>query len=210
MTEANTLDALIVKHIADLEAAKRRIDENIDPRILQETSKSMKNWADQLGWVHEFFSKKDGQIQVASEEWIKRKNGEIDTWPVGFSLATVGAGGGLAPHSHLAEFLELEGASNRKALFFFQNVLKPREWRALLNKRADVVRALSDLGFEVDVKEGSITLPVKLDSAALQRGFEEDNLDEALAPVAVALELASKAMPYFKNLASEILAPRED
>jgi hypothetical protein len=53
-------------------------------------------------------------------------------------------------------------------------------------------------------------LPVRLDSAVLQRGFEEDDLDEALAPVGVALALAVKAMPHFQVLAKAALASRED
>lgn len=211
MTEANTLDALIVKHIADLEAARRRLEEKVDPRLLQEASDSMKNRADALGWVHEFLSKEDGQISVAPEQWIKRKeNGEIDTWLAWFELSNVDAGGELVQFSHLAEFLELEGGSNRKALSFFQDVLKRKEWRALLSKRADEVKALRELGFDVDEREGSITLPVRLDSAALHRGFQKDDLDEALAPVGVALDRAVKAMPHFQALAKAALANRED
>jgi hypothetical protein len=206
MTEANTLDALIVKHIADLEAAKRRIDGDVDPRILQRASDLMKNWADTLGWVHKYFSETDGQIAVAPEEWIKRKeNKDIETWKVGFSLMTVKTGDGFASFSHLAEFLGLEGVSSRKALIFFQNVLKTREWRMLLSKRVDEIKALRDLGFDVDEREGSIKLSVRLDSSALQRGFEEDDLDQALAPIREALELARKAMLHFEALAKAVL-----
>jgi hypothetical protein len=210
MTEANMLDALIVRHIADLEAAKRRIEEEVDPRLLREASLLMERRTDSLGWVHEF--RPDlGSISVAPEKWIIRnESGNDHVWLAWFEFVSSDADGELVQAWHLAEFLGLEGSSTRKALSFYQNVLKRREWKAILIKNSNAVKALRELGFNIDERDGSINIPVRLDSATLQRGFEENDLDNALKPVREALDLAIRAMPHFDVLAKAVLAASKD
>ena len=211
MSDAITLDVLIVQHIGDLEAAQRRIVEKIDPRLLKEASAMMKKWADQLGWVHELFDGNDPKICVAPEEWIKRSpGGKVGTWLVYFQLSSLDADGELTPHSHLAEFLELEGGSRRKALSVFSDVLKPKEWRAVLSNSVSEVQSLRHLGFDVDERKGTISFPVQLHSSALQQGFGVDDLDDALAPIGAALDLAAQARPHLQVLASAALASSKD
>jgi hypothetical protein len=211
ITDANTLDVLIVKHIGDLEAAQRRIVEEIDPRLRKEASAMMKKRADELGWVHELFDGDDPKICVAPEEWIKRsQGGKVGTWLVYFQLSSLDADGELTPHSQLAEFLDLEGGSRRKALSIFSDVLKPKEWRAVLTDSASAVQSLRDLGFDVDERRGSISLPVRLNSPALQQGFQVDDLNDALAPIGAALDLAVQARPHLQSLASAALASSKD
>jgi hypothetical protein len=161
--------------------------------------------------VHKVWNDVRGSICVGPEEWIKRsQGGKDDTWLVQLQFSTLDADGESAHQWHLSDFLELEGGSTRKALSFWQNVLKPREWRAVLNNNVGAVQALRDLGFDVDEREGTIVRPVRLDSLALQKGFEDDDLDEALAPVGAALDLAVQALPHFQVLASAPLASSKD
>lgn len=209
MDEATTLDALIVKHIGDLEAARRRIGEKIDPRLTEESSLMMRKRADKLGWVHKVFDSdsNDSKICVAPEEWIRRdQGGGVATWLLYFQLSSSSADGELAAYSELAEFLGLDNGSTRKALSFFCDALKPKELRLLLSNNADTVQALRGLGFEVDERKLTILLPVRLDSSALQQGFQNDDLGDALAPVGAAIDLAVQALPHFQVLAKAALA----
>jgi len=201
MTEASDLDALIVKHIGDLEAARRRIDEVVDPRLLREVSVIMENWAAGLGWVHKF-EDDEQSISVAPEDWIKRdKDGKINWWFPWFELSSIDADGDLVSASHLAEFLALEDSSTCKALSFCQDVLGKKVWRNLLKKTAKEMQALRDLGFEVDDREGLVNFPVRLDLEVLKTSFEENDFEEALAPVSAALDRVRQAMPHFQLLA---------
>jgi hypothetical protein len=198
MAADNELDALIVEHIADLEEAHRRIENVIDPRLLDEASSVLKKKADANGWVHEL--DRNNVISVAPEKWIERgANGGIEHWFSWFALLSEDTADDLEHDSHLADFLALEGGSTRKVLAFKQNPLAKRKWRALLESQTEALEDLRIVGFEVDEREGTIEWPVRLDPAKLQQGFREDDLDAALAPVEVAIDKAIEALPPFRS-----------
>ena len=55
------------------------------------------------------------------------------------------------------------------------------------------VAALLKLGFVRDQDKERLFIPVKIEAEALALGFEENDLDKALAPVRRAVELANSA-----------------
>jgi hypothetical protein len=194
-----------------LEAAQRRINDKIDPALLKESMAIIKKRADEVGWVYKVYDNDLGIILVAPEEWIKRsQGGKGPIFLAYLQLSSLAADGEFDHKWHLTDFLGLEGGATRKAISFWQEVLKPKEWRAVLFNNIATVQALRDLGFTVDEKKGTITLPVRLDSTTLQRGFEDDDLGAALAPVGAAFDLAVQALPHFQILASAALASSKE
>ena len=68
---ASELDALIVDHIVDIEAAQRRITDVIDPLLLKEAATIIESKMERLGWACEI-DDYNTIVTIAPEEWVKR------------------------------------------------------------------------------------------------------------------------------------------
>ena len=66
------------------------------------------------------------------------------------------------------------------------------------------VDALLKLGFARDEAKERLFIPVKVNADLLAKGFEENDLDKALAPVAKAIELAIAAKPDLDKIVEQV------
>lgn len=66
------------------------------------------------------------------------------------------------------------------------------------------VDALLKLGFVRDVAKERLFIPVKVEADLLAKGFEENDLDKALAPVGKAIELAIAAKPDLDKVVEQV------
>ncbi len=84
----------------------------------------------------------------------------------------------------------------------FRNGLQPAA-QALIAKDKDVA-ALLKLGFVRDEAKERLFFPVKVDANLLAKGFEENDLDKALAPVGKSIELAVSAKTELDKLVEQV------
>ena len=84
----------------------------------------------------------------------------------------------------------------------FRNGLIPFGETLIANDKA--VDALLKLGFVRDVAKERLFIPVKVDANLLAKGFEENDLDKALAPVGKAIELALSAKAELDKIVEQV------
>jgi hypothetical protein len=84
----------------------------------------------------------------------------------------------------------------------FRNGLIPFGETLIANDKA--VDALLKLGFVRDAAKERLFIPVKVDANLLAKGFEENDLDKALAPVGKAIELALSAKAELDKIVEQV------
>ena len=84
----------------------------------------------------------------------------------------------------------------------FRNGLMPFGEALIANDKA--VDALLKLGFVRDDAKERLFIPVKVNADLLAKGFEENDLDKALAPVAKAIKLAIAAKPDLDKIVEQV------
>lgn len=93
--------------------------------------------------------------------------------------------------------------STRMALELqFRNGLIPFAQKAIGNDKA--VEDILKLGFARDEAKGRLFLPVKINADLLAKGFEENDLDKAIAPVGKAIEAAIAAKPELDKIVEQV------
>jgi hypothetical protein len=84
----------------------------------------------------------------------------------------------------------------------FRNGLAP--FGEALIAKDNAVDALLKLGFVHDDAKERLFIPVKIHADLLAKGFQENDLDKALAPVAKAVELAIAAKPDLDKIVEQV------
>lgn len=84
----------------------------------------------------------------------------------------------------------------------FRNGLAPFAQTAIANDK--VVDSLLKLGFVRDSAKESLFLPVKISADLLAKGFEENDLDKALAPIGKAIEAAIAAKVELDKIVEQV------
>jgi hypothetical protein len=84
----------------------------------------------------------------------------------------------------------------------FRNGLQPTAQTLFANDKD--VGALLKLGFVRDEAKERLFIPVKVDANLLAKGFEENDLDKALAPVGKGIELAISAKVELDKIVEQV------
>ena len=84
----------------------------------------------------------------------------------------------------------------------FRNGLEPFGLTLIANDKA--VDPLLKLGFVRDAAKVRLFIPVTVHTGLLAKGFEENDLDKALAPVGKAIELAITAKPDLDKIVEQV------
>ena len=84
----------------------------------------------------------------------------------------------------------------------FRNGLIPFGEALIANDKA--VGALLKLGFVRDAAKERLFIPVKVNADLLAKGYQENDLDKALAPVGKAIELAIAAKPDLDKIVEQV------
>ena len=84
----------------------------------------------------------------------------------------------------------------------FRTGLEPFGLALIANDKA--VDTLLKLGFVRDEAKERLFIPVKIHADLLAKGFQENDLDKALAPVAKAFELATAAKPDLDKIVEQV------
>jgi hypothetical protein len=84
----------------------------------------------------------------------------------------------------------------------FRNGLLPFGQATIANDKA--VDAVLKLGFVRDAAKERLFLPVKVNADLLAKGFEENDLDKALAPITKAIESAIAAKPDLDTIVDQV------
>jgi len=189
--------AVIVQHIDELEAALRYARRSLTPMLEKATASIMVERRKSYGWVGEALTDFDGELWMAPEGW--RMAGDADDdFDLYLSFATTDCIDGEEPDTWIGHFCGFAGATVR--FEFATDAIGQRDWKAILRAETKLTEKLVDRGFLCDPKTGELALRIPVEREALAAGFEENDLETALAPVAKTLDRIKAARDLLDEL----------
>lgn len=172
----NEMDAALHKAVVDIFEEK---NETLIWNITPEEHLNDGPWLAPAEWraEGEVGEKYDLYCQVDGE------GEEAETWVAFFT-------GGPSRHIFLAIYTgTLSGVKKRLSL---------------ANTIVSEVSQLADLGFNFDARSFSFKLPVSFDREEITKGFSDDDLSSALAPIGEALDKIKDARPILDRVAQAV------
>lgn len=198
--ENNEVDALIVRNIADLEAALERIEDSIDPKLFKEAWETLKGALGEKEW---FFADDENPDEAwfAPRSWILTdEDGDEDADPW-FKLIPAG---GKKFRSWATHFVSANSEQEKFSIRWRWYNFYKRDYDAVAVEQADSIDVIVQSGFCQDGRE--LYAPITFDRGAVAQGLAEDHLREALMPITIAAETLRSAMPGFEKLRAALLA----
>lgn len=200
MANART-SALIIRHIADLDAAVRQLEEHIAP-LLERTIKSIvKEWVEKNGWALDWSDWTVKDPFIYPPEWQVMSNGDKPRFLAQFHLSEkTNASDAQGGDSYWTAMLCGYGGS---AGFWWDF---DRAELGLNKKRAKAVLAgfvekLQTAGFIYDEASNRFFIPFQIESEILAQAVEDEAPEEALAPIVnSALDRCRAAKPIFEKI----------
>lgn len=195
------LDALIVRNIADLEAAYLRATGAVDDRLWLEIARVAQDAAESAGLQGRF----DGQdwiLPIRPDAWAST---DAKAKPdFSFDL------GGVDPNEEAETWIGAITGDNpagvSTGLVFVQNLLNHRPLQALYQRETKLMAQLGEAGFRRTDNGKRLYLPVRVDREKLAQAFADDIFDEALQPLADAITQLGRNLPLLDRLVRAIRA----
>ena len=191
----NELNALIAENIADLELSFNHVEAVIDPRLNEAAWDALKR---ALSDDDYHFSDGDSldDAWFAPRTWLD-KDMDSDPW---FRLT--------ADDSHyrtsLASYIAPRTDREAIGIQWYHDSLYVKDYRQILETHADDLRLIEQAGFRRDGNR--IFLPIAFDTKKVVDGFRNDDLAEALEPVARAAEALLGVSQAFQRLRDAMVA----
>jgi len=192
---SNELDEMLVRKLADLDDAARRLDA-ISTKIGDAMDGLASEWAREHGWQKtEGNWNDDDDLSLAPIEW-----GRVD-WISWFEFHYGQGDDGLpGPNQDYFWLTRLCGEGEGMTGFrFVQEEVPKVAWKKFLKAKGN---PLSSLGFILDDRP-SLYLPVRISVDELAIAVREERIEDALTPLREALDVLHRAKPEFDKLIAE-------
>jgi len=201
MSDTRSLDALVIRNIADIEGAMLHAQERIGPRIWEEVSRVVQAACEGQAWkvVADI---KEHDVWIAAQGWLMpdQRKPKADFF---LGLDERFSGDNDGENSWLATFVASGPKGTTMALWLDQRILGPAAWKKLVKSNDGIVAELRGLGFSVDDDDDRrLCLPVVLDRERLAQSFETDDFDAVMEPVGTAVGNALAAADILERLRS--------
>lgn len=194
------ISATIVRHIEELEVAMRHIQSLLDPRLEREAGRILEAKRESLDWVGKIDEKLYPSCWLAPEGW-RTKDDTEDNFDLYINFEGSECMDGAEPETWIAQFVGFGGSGMR--FLFGTNALGQSKWKSLL-RTAAVIPTLIDAGLLCDAQKGTLTLPVRIEKAALVSAFADSNFEEALAPISAELDRIVRLQPELNRLVAAV------
>lgn len=205
MSANKELDALVIRNIADIEAAMNHAKMEIGPRIWEQVARVMQEICDAEAWVAVSDVAND-DLWFAHRSWLMadQRKPKADFW---IGLDERLSESGEDENSWLSTFVANGPNGATMAFWLNQRILGAGAWKKLVKANDGLVAELRGLGFSVDDDDDRrLYLPVVLDRELLARSFETEDFDVVIEPARIAIVDATKAAPVLVRLRELALA----
>lgn len=196
-----SVDAVVVEHIDELETALRHCVQTIDPRLGKEMAQALEAARIDGGWTGEIEDDLDELSWMAAEEWRTADDTE-DSFDLYFHFDSLPSMDGREPTTWVGS---VAGYANAQIIFRFNtDALDRTEWKSLLRNEAELIESLVAHGFRCVAGDRLLGMRIQIDRSALARAFEDDDFSEALLPVASAVSRIKAAKKELDLLVAAI------
>jgi len=201
MTIETSAAALIVRNIADIEAALALAHE-LDDQIWEGVGSFLKERLP-ASWHVSEFDTVAGHVWFAPPEWQTHENAETNANPY-FTVEAIPGSNDEYDETYIASFLGLGPNGSAIAVCFASSELdKTRTRKALCNPTDARISTLLQAGVQLDA--GSwLYLPVTLDSEQLSQAVQDEEYSEALEPLGNVLEILVAHVTTFAALVPQV------
>lgn len=205
MSKTKELDALVIRNIADIEAAMNHAQKEIGPRIWEKVAQVTQEMCDGEAWIAVSDVAND-DVWFADRSWLMaaQRKPKADFY---IGLDEKLSETGEDENSWLATFVASGPNGATMAFWLDQRILGAGAWKKLVKANDVLVAELRGLGFSVDdADDRRLYLPVLLDRELLARSFETEDFDVVMEPARIAVANATKAAPVLVRLRQLALA----
>jgi hypothetical protein len=200
-----SIDALIVRNVLDVERAYDRLNNNIQPKVGKEIDNIIESWASENDWWYSELSFDGDFPEVAPASWrISDAESSEDKFIARFNANTNDVGAKDGSWSWLTQLCGLGSAPYgfRWVCDFAELGTNKSGWKKFLG-RINAPAAVKGFGFEYQDKSGAFFLPFIIDKEALAKAIEENNIEDALEPVRAALKTILDSWSVFDGFIKE-------
>lgn len=204
--EART-EALIVRHIADLDAASRLVEEKLDPMLERALERLLKQWAREHKWESGGDWKKTYPFVFPSDWNIGPRDGEGKYQDAWFEVDAVESqSDAIGGSSYWIARLCGIGGSIIINWNWTKDGYKLKDWKAFAAKH---VADLKGAGFNYDEGSGGFFIPIKMDAEQVADAVESNTFEDALRPVVYdALDRCFQAKGRFDKILKAAKSPQ--
>jgi hypothetical protein len=199
------LDALIVRHLIDLEDACERLTNELDKEIFIEIDHVIREWArsEDRKW---FFKEttEDTFAWMAPEEWRTPDADAEQKFRCRFKLDTTDNAPGT--EFYLTSICDLRGGPFGICWACDHDGINMKTWKKFLQPE---IPAIENLGFRYQEKSGTFFVPIIISQNGLAEAIEGDNIEDALAPVLDALKIIEQGWKSLDGLFRRALEIRK-
>jgi len=196
-----SVGATIVRHIDELEAAIRFAQDTMQPQLGKAVAHLMEVKKKSLNLDGKIEHDLDREMWLAFPDW-RTPGDTADNYDLFFEFDQSLCIDGEETTTWVGNFCGFGGAGIRFA--FHSNALGQREWKNLLRSERDILDQIVALGLLCDPKTGELAQLVTLDRALLADAFDDEEFDEALAPIKAALDRIETMRPLLDKLVMAI------
>lgn len=192
------LDVLLVENLADLDAAARYLENDLQPRIgaalddICKTFMSQNNWVGMSDWDED-------ETWLASPGWRMVDESDGNEFRCKVWLEDVASRDGVEDRFWLTYLLSA-GVQSLGLRWRRTDVRSKRAWRKALATQVELISSLRVRGFEYEEAEGTFLLPVRIDFAQLSEALRDENPEKGLEGLNQALQKLINAKPEFDAL----------
>jgi hypothetical protein len=196
------LNALIVRNIADIEAAYAKANDEIKTELEEATDAIFQKVAKMRDGWKTANSNTLESCWLAPIEWKSNDDEETDSYDLYLGLYPVFG----TDDTWLSRFANER--SDKCAIFIWSHLLSDNKLRKLSRSTEfeHLAEQLLPFGFTYDKKGGWTALMISIDQEKLALGFENEDISSALEPIERALENIIKARPILDKIVALIRA----
>lgn len=196
---------LIVRHIEELEAALRFVRGSMSQSLGNAVADLIDDRRRALDWDGEVNRDLNEGIWFAPSEW-RTANDDEENYDLYVEFEEIDCLDGEEAETWIGAFCGFAGAGIRLRLK--TNALGQREWKTLLRTETRVIDQLVEGGFLCDPKKGELAALISIEKDKLAEAFADEEFDEALQPIAWAIDRIAKHQATFDQLVSAIRMKR--
>jgi hypothetical protein len=192
------LDRLIINNLADLDAAAKHVNDELQPSVSAALDQILETFINQVEWAGAAdWSKKLDWL--AHNDWRKMGDQIGNDFKCRFVLVEQTAKTAGYDHFWLTMLLGI-GCQCAGLRWTRNDVMNLKDWKLALGQQQAAIANLRARGFEYEQAKGSFFLPVRIDQSTLAQAVADESPGLALTPFVDALQICIDAKSDFDTL----------
>jgi hypothetical protein len=195
------LDRLIINNLADLDAAAKHVQNELEPAIDAALDSVLEPLIRKAGWAGA--ADRNKKTWLVHDDWRKQGDHVGSDFECQFDYAERSKSEAEYDFFWLTKLLGI-GFQNVGLRWKRNDVKNKKQWKSAVGQQPAIIAQLRARGFEYEQAEASFFLPVRIDQRELAQAVADESPGLALTPFNDALKTCVDAKPHFDALLKTI------